>query len=486
MKLLGKLGKGAYGTVYKAELDGKQVAVKRAFTDSCVSFSGSIRELDIVSKLQGHSSIVNLEGVCCHPPFDKPLSPVQDKGYKEDYLWLVFEKASCDLHSLIYKKGTRTTWKVKKDIARQLIQGLAHIHACGVIHRDIKPSNVLWNGEKATFCDFGLSKVSTKQMMNTPKVSTSWYRSPEMFFFEDYDNKVDVWALACVLVELFASRPLFRGSETELSSRILAWKSLSTHEIREEIKDHLHLGRRDVDEFDKTLGSYSCFLDMLCLMLMGKREERISIGECLTMPYFSSFILQEIEGRSYDRKLTLRDGKERRCALRMVFSLHNLRNSLPLWYKPRILFQSICLFDRYLDHVYKKYPLGIKPDGSIHSEEGVCIRFLCCLYMAAKYFSSLLVLPCFFSFVPCLFRASLSYYAEEELYQILEEFEKYMIFEVCENEMYTATPYEMADLFDKKLTPGEVTSLLHYYANLKGRYYSVEIFTSWLWNQEEI
>ncbi|SPN79104.1 Serine/Threonine protein kinase [Cedratvirus Zaza IHUMI] len=487
MKLLGKLGKGAYGTVYRAELDGQQVAVKRAFTDSCVSFSGSIRELDIVSKLQGHSSIVSLEGVCCESPFDKPLSPLREKGYKEDYLWLIFEKASCDLHTLIYKKrnsckNTSSTWKLKKDITRQLIQGLAHIHAHGVVHRDIKPSNVLWNGEKAIFCDFGLSKIHTKQMMNTPKVSTSWYRSPEMFFFEDYDNTVDVWALACVLVELFSSRPLFRGSETELSSRILSWKSLTPHEIREEIKDHLHLGRRDVDEFDKTLGSYSCFLDMLCLMLMGKKEERISIFECLTMPFFSSFPLEVIEYKTYDRKLVLHDKKERRYALQMVFTLHNMRASLPLWYKPRILFQSICLFDRYLDHVCKKYPSGIKEDGSIHSEEGVRIRFLCCLYMAAKYFSSLLVLPSFSHFVPCIFRNSLSYYGEEELYKILEEFERYMIFEVCANDVYSTTPYEIADLFDKKLSPGEITSLLHYYANLKGCYYSVEIFASWLWN----
>ncbi|QIN54292.1 serine/Threonine protein kinase [Cedratvirus kamchatka] len=480
MKLLSKLGKGAYGTVYKAELEGKQVAVKRAFTDSCVSFSGSIRELDIVSKLQGHSSIVGLEGVCCQSPFEKPLSPVRNKDYKEDYLWLIFEKASCDLHNLIYKK--KTTCKIKKDIVRQLVQGLVHIHAQGVIHRDIKPSNILWDGEKATFCDFGLSKISTKQMMNTPKVSTSWYRSPEMFFFEDYDSTVDVWALACVLVELFASRPLFRGSETELSSRILSWKNLTCQEIREEIKDHLHLNRRDVDEFDKTYGTYSCFLDMLCLMLVGKREERIKIGECLTMPFFSSLPLEIVESKTYDRKLTLYDKKERRCALQMVFTLHNMRNALPLWYKPRILFQSISLFDRYLEHVYKKYPLGVKEDGSVHSDEGVRIRFLCCLYMAAKYFSSLLVLPCFFSFVPSVFRGALSYYAEEELYKILEEFEQYMIFEVCSSEVYSSTPYEMADLFDKKLSPGEITSLLHYYANLKGRYYSIEIFTSWLWN----
>lgn len=184
----GKAGSGTYGVVYNAETTDKEkrkIAVKRNIVDNSVSFTGSVKELDLLNRLKGHPYIVKLLSVAFSNPFTAPNSPVDRVGnyhYKEDYIHFIFEQANSNGHTLIYNKEIPICY-IKLAMV-QMFLGLEYIHAKGIIHRDLKPANLLWfvtadNKAAVKICDFGLAKNYTSAPM-TPKVVTCWYRAPEI------------------------------------------------------------------------------------------------------------------------------------------------------------------------------------------------------------------------------------------------------------------------------------------------------------------
>ena len=51
------------------------------------------------------------------------------------------------------------------------------------------------------------------QFIMTPYVVTRWYRAPDSIVFPTYSKAVDMWAVGCILAEMFSQTPLFRGSD---------------------------------------------------------------------------------------------------------------------------------------------------------------------------------------------------------------------------------------------------------------------------------
>jgi serine/threonine protein kinase len=100
----------------------------------------------------------------------------------------------------------------QKDILRQVLNGLAHIHRRGYIHRDIKPDNVLYKLDRSNryhikISDFGLARKVSECM--TPGMMTVNYRAPEMTQSENkYTVSVDIWGAALVACELFINGPI--------------------------------------------------------------------------------------------------------------------------------------------------------------------------------------------------------------------------------------------------------------------------------------
>jgi serine/threonine protein kinase len=104
------------------------------------------------------------------------------------------------------------------------------------MHRDIKPENFLINGNSTTdassentmgikLADFGLAKDFKKSRggAHTEYVATRWYRAPELVLRQPtYDQSVDMFALGCIMAELYLGRPLFPGvSEADQLTRIV-------------------------------------------------------------------------------------------------------------------------------------------------------------------------------------------------------------------------------------------------------------------------
>src|SRR3990167_2855518 len=94
-----------------------------------------------------------------------------------------------------------------------MLDGLACIHKEGFFHRDMKPENILvTNKNVVKIADFGLAKMTRSAPPFTDYVSTRWYRAPELLLkAEVYTPKVDIFALGCIMAELYLLAPLFAG-----------------------------------------------------------------------------------------------------------------------------------------------------------------------------------------------------------------------------------------------------------------------------------
>eukprot|EP01083_Nonionella_stella_P279967 952247_1 len=195
-------GAGSYGLVVQAtDLTlNRTVAIKRirrVFQRS-VDAVYTLRELRIL-RMMNHPNVVSLLDVL--PPED---------ANSFNHLDLAMEYMEYDLLQLSALEYWITPHVVSQ-MMFQLLCGLQHIHAGGVLHRDIKPGNLLCNRSGILkIYDFGLSRFVAEPTLRfkhrslTKHVVTRYYRPPELLLLcADYDAKVDVWSAGCVMAELF-------------------------------------------------------------------------------------------------------------------------------------------------------------------------------------------------------------------------------------------------------------------------------------------
>ncbi|KXZ50454.1 hypothetical protein GPECTOR_16g628 [Gonium pectorale] len=206
-----KLGKGAYGVVWKA-VDRKTrevVALKKIFDafQNATDAQRTFREVMFLQDLNSHDNIIRLLNVL--------------KAENDRDLYLVFEYMETDLHAVIRANILEEVHK--QYIMYQLFKALKYMHSGELLHRDIKPSNLLLNSDCAVkLADFGLarsvSQLNAADGQNpilTDYVATRWYRAPEILLGSTkYTFGVDMWSSGCILGELLLGKPLFPGSST--------------------------------------------------------------------------------------------------------------------------------------------------------------------------------------------------------------------------------------------------------------------------------
>ncbi|GMT02269.1 hypothetical protein PENTCL1PPCAC_24443 [Pristionchus entomophagus] len=95
----------------------------------------------------------------------------------------------------------------------QILLGLEYMHSLNIVHRDLKTQNILLNRKRTLIklSDFGVSKQLNTRSVASTLIGTPNYLSPEMVEGRSYNMKSDIWALGCVLYELFMLRRAFDG-----------------------------------------------------------------------------------------------------------------------------------------------------------------------------------------------------------------------------------------------------------------------------------
>ena len=297
-EIVQKLGKGAYGIVWKAiEKSNKRlVALKKVFEafHNTTDAQRTFREVMILQELNGHEHIVKL------------LNVIRAENNKD--LYLVFEFMETDLHAVI-KAGILK--KVHKQyIIYQLLKGLKYIHSGEIIHRDLKPSNILINSEcLIKIADFGLARSVEKSNeegdpIMTEYVATRWYRAPEIVLGSSkYSKAVDVWSVGCILAELLNGKALFPGKSTlnqvELILEVLG--KPSPHDVGEldsenatSIIDSIAIKhKRSFESFFKDQSPHT--IDFLRRCLEFSPSRRMSVDEALAHPFVAQFREEKTE-----------------------------------------------------------------------------------------------------------------------------------------------------------------------------------------------
>lgn len=218
------VGSGTYGKVFK----GVHVYTKDMVALKKIRMEGerdgfpvtAIREIKLLQSLN-HDNIVKLREVMVE---------------KND-CFMVFEYLSHDLTGLLNHPTFRLDDAHKKDLAKQLFEGLDYLHRRGVLHRDIKAANILViNTGQLKLADFGLARFYAKRstLDYTNRVITIWYRSPELLLGEtQYGGSVDIWSAACVMVEIFTKHAIFPGDGGEINQLDKIYNVLGTPTVQE-------------------------------------------------------------------------------------------------------------------------------------------------------------------------------------------------------------------------------------------------------------
>ena len=99
------------------------------------------------------------------------------------------------------------------DYVSQVIKAFLYLHANGVIHRDLKPENLLNSCGVLKLSDFGWSIHSFSKRKTL--CGTLDYLPPEMVRNEEYDNRIDYWAVGILTFELLVGVPPFDSNRKE-------------------------------------------------------------------------------------------------------------------------------------------------------------------------------------------------------------------------------------------------------------------------------
>uniref|UniRef100_A0A0N4ZUJ6 Protein kinase domain-containing protein n=1 Tax=Parastrongyloides trichosuri TaxID=131310 RepID=A0A0N4ZUJ6_PARTI len=210
-----QVGEGTYGQVFKARqvTKGTKVALKKVRLEN--EREGfpitAIREIIILRQLS-HKNVVSLLDIVTNRSVK---SEKKDSKSNISSFYLVFEYLDHDLVGVLDSQVEGFSELQVASFMKQLAEGLAYCHSRNFLHRDIKGSNILLNNKgEIKLADFGLARFYNEKQkrLYTNRVITLWYRPPELLLgAEQYDTKIDVWSLGCILPEMFTRKPLFQG-----------------------------------------------------------------------------------------------------------------------------------------------------------------------------------------------------------------------------------------------------------------------------------
>ena len=264
-----RLGKGTYGTVYKARKKGcdKFFAIKKIKNelDNEGIPSTALREIAILKKMK-NPNVVNVEGI----------------AFNKKHIELCLEYCKYDLKKLIdSKKHDSSFYNVKfvKNMMYQLLKGVEHLHSHKILHRDLKPQNILVddNGWILKLADFGLSRVySIPIRPYTKEVLTLWYRAPEMMLgINNYAIGLDIWSIGCIFTFNELTLPGYKNFPY-FDQDFPFWKGIG---LKNYLKQRSHIIPIDDTAFN-----------LMEKMLAIDPCKRITCKEALNHPYFNDVV----------------------------------------------------------------------------------------------------------------------------------------------------------------------------------------------------
>jgi len=200
-RILGELGRGAMGVVYRAvdPIIEREVALKTLLADLPEDVIDEVR----VRFLREARSAGRLS----HPN----IVTIFDVGQEGGTAYIAMELlAGRSLHQML-KEPQRIPFHTAADIVAQVADALHHAHQFSIVHRDVKPANVVVAPSgRAKLTDFGVAYVPASNVTQTGSaLGSPRYMAPEQVLGQPIDARADIFSLGVVLYELLARRNPF-------------------------------------------------------------------------------------------------------------------------------------------------------------------------------------------------------------------------------------------------------------------------------------
>jgi len=198
-RIVGKIGQGAMGEVFKAE----DPVLHRFVAIKTIS-GGMAPDSDLRKRfLREAQSAARLS----HPH----IITVFDFGEDQDRVFMAMELLEGNDLKEAIRARKLASLEDRLEVMEQICDGLAFAHAKGVVHRDIKPANIhIQPDGKVKIMDFGLARLGESEMTATGMIlGTPHYMSPEQVRGEKADARSDVFSLGAVFYELLAHHKAF-------------------------------------------------------------------------------------------------------------------------------------------------------------------------------------------------------------------------------------------------------------------------------------
>ena len=207
-EIISKLGDGSYSVVHKVrrKIDDKIYALKKVKLQNLSEKEkeNSLNEVRILASVRSTFVISYKEAFIDEN--DKSLCIIMEYADKGDLYQKIVQ-----FRKLKYLIDEVDVWR----IFIQMTKGLKALHDLKILHRDLKSANIfLFSDGSAKIGDLNVSKVVHKGLGYT-QTGTPYYASPEVWNDQPYDNKSDIWSLACVVYEMLTLHPPFRAENME-------------------------------------------------------------------------------------------------------------------------------------------------------------------------------------------------------------------------------------------------------------------------------
>jgi serine/threonine-protein kinase len=204
-EIIGELGRGAMGVVYKAKdpLIDRLVAIKTI----------NLQSLPADKKKEYESRFyqeAKAAGRLSHPN----IITIYDLGENDSIAFIAMEMLEGNELQHLLESGKPLPLGDARSLALQRSAGLAFAHEHGIIHRDIKPSNIMvLPGKRAKIADFGIARMddSLKNTQTGMIIGSPLYMSPEQIKSESIDLRSDIFSFGILLYQMLTGQLPFNG-----------------------------------------------------------------------------------------------------------------------------------------------------------------------------------------------------------------------------------------------------------------------------------
>ncbi|CAA7049646.1 unnamed protein product [Microthlaspi erraticum] len=216
------IGRGGFGDVFKAVINGTEVATKRLSKESGQGAREFKNEAVLVAKLQ-HKNLVRLLGFCVEGD-EKILGYEFVPNKSLDYF--LFDPSIRD----------QMDWKTRHKIIGGISRGVLYLHQDSrltIIHRDLKASNILLDADmNPKISDFGLATIFGMEQTrgSTNRIAGTYaYMSPEYAMHGQYSMKSDIYSFGVLILEIISGKKnsgVYQMDETSTAGNLVtyAWR----------------------------------------------------------------------------------------------------------------------------------------------------------------------------------------------------------------------------------------------------------------------